>query len=208
MLIEKGRKLVPRDKVYPIVQIDMSRVRNDVEILWFGSTVVSIFTELSGVCICPRDEQHGTRRNRLYVVERVEVPELDDAGQCRVRCQVRRRTFGGVFAPGSAVEVVKLALNGVGVLVKLMHRAARVFGLAAGELHIALFSRLRDRFLSLFEGCRMPQPITVGRTHVIHADRRNSLHARVDLGGTDDETAAAANPKNANPVPVNEWPGA
>lgn len=54
----------------------------------------------------------------------------------------------------------------------------------------------------------MPKPVTVSRTHIVHAYRRNGLHARVNLGGADDEASAAANPKNANPVLVNEWPGA
>ncbi len=208
MLIEKGLKLVPGDQVHPVIQIYMSRVRNDVEILWLGCALVGIFAELPGMCIVTRDEQHGTRRNRLNIIEWVKVHEFDVAGKRRVRCQLRRRTFGGVFASGSAVEVVKLTLNGGGILVQFMHRPAGVFGLAARKLGIALFSRLCDRFLSLFEGSRMSKPVTAGRTHVVHAYRRNGLHARVNLGGADDEAAAAANPKNANPVSVNECPGA
>lgn len=65
MLIEKGRKLVPRDKVHPVVQIDMSRVRNDVEFLWLGCALVGVFAELPRMCIVTRDEQHGTNREEL-----------------------------------------------------------------------------------------------------------------------------------------------
>lgn len=83
-----------------------------------------------------------------------------------------------------------------------MHGAASVLGLAAHELHVALFSCRCDRLLSLFKGRRTSQPVTVGCTHVIHADRRDRLHVRVNLGGADDE--AAANPQNANPISVNE----
>ncbi len=208
MLSEKGCELVKGDKVHPVVQIDMSRVGNDVEFLWLGCTLVGVFAELPRMCIVTRDEQHGTRRNRFNVIERVEVHEFDAAGKRRVRRQFRRRTLGGVFAPGSAVEVIKLTLNSSGVLIQFMHGSACVFGLAARELRIALLCRLGDGFLPLFEGGRMPQPVTVGRTHVIHTDRRNRLHARVNFGGADDEAPAAANPKTANTVPVNEWPGA
>lgn len=208
MLIEKGLKLVPRDKVHPVVQINMSGVRNDVEFLWLGCALVGVFAKLPGMRIVTRDEQHGTRRDRLNVIERVKVHEFDIAGKRRVRCKFRRRTFGDMFASRSAVEVVKLTLDGGRVLVQFMHRPAGVFGLAARELRIALLSRLCDGFLSLFEGRRMPKPVTASRTHVVHAYRRNGLHARVNLGGTDDEAPAATNPKNAYPVPVNELPGA
>lgn len=208
MLIEKGRKLVKGNKVHPIIQIDVSRVRNDVEFLWLGGALVGIFAELPRMGIVTCNEQHGTRRNCLNVIKRIKVHEFDVAGQCRMRCQLRRRTLGGVFAPGSAVEVIELTLNSGGVLIQFMHGPACVLGLAARKLRIALLSSLCDRLLPLFEGHRMPQPVTVGCTHVIHADRRNSFHARVDLGGADDEAPAAANPKSANPLPVNAWSGA
>ncbi|MEG4073206.1 hypothetical protein QUA30_11115 [Microcoleus sp. Pol14C2] len=150
MLIEKGRKLVPRDKVHPVVQIDMASVRNDVEFLWFGGALIGIFAELPRMCIVTRDEQHGTRRNRLDVIERVKVQEFDVAGKCRVGCKFRRRTFGGVFVPGSGVEVIELTLNGGGVLIQLMHSPACVLGFAARELRIALLGRRCDRLPPLY----------------------------------------------------------
>ena len=48
----------------------------------------------------------------------------------------------------------------------------------------------------------MVQRIAVGRAHVVHADRRDSPHARVDLGRANDEAAAATAAEHANTLPV------
>src|SRR3954447_11086211 len=50
----------------------------------------------------------------------------------------------------------------------------------------------------------MPQGVPVGRAHVVHADGGDRLHARIDLGGADDEAPAAADPDYADPIPVYE----
>src|SRR4029453_4963291 len=42
---------------------------------------------------------------------------------------------------------------------------------------------------------------------IIHADRRDSFHSRIDLGRADDKAPTSANPKNANPSPVDKWSG-
>ena len=85
-----------------------------------------------------------------------------------------------------------------------MHRPARVFGFATRELHIALLGRIGNDLLSLIEGQGMMERIAVGSTHVVHADRRNGVHSRIDLGRTDDEAPASADPEDADPVPVDE----
>src|SRR5437762_1799167 len=79
-----------------------------------------------------------------------------------------------------------------------MDRSAGVFGLTARELDVTLFCRLCDDLLSLLEGQRVPERIAVDTAHVIHADRRDSSHPRVDLGRTDDKASTAADPKNTN----------
>ena len=79
-----------------------------------------------------------------------------------------------------------------------------VLGLAARELDVALLRRLCDDLLPLFERQRLLEPVTVGGAHVVHADGRDGLHARVDLGRADDEAAAAANPDRADPLLVDE----
>ncbi len=50
----------------------------------------------------------------------------------------------------------------------------------------------------------MPEPVAVGGTHVVHADGGNGFDARIDLGCTDDEAAAAADPERADPLLVDE----
>jgi hypothetical protein len=114
--------------------------------------LIGIFAELPRMGIVTRDEQHGTRRNRLNVIEWVKVQEFDVAGQRRMRCQLRRRTFGGVFASGSAVEVIKLTLNSGGVLIQFMYSPACVFGFAAREFRIALLSCLLRSLASSVRG--------------------------------------------------------
>ena len=86
------------------------------------------------------------------------------------------------------------------VFIQLMHRSAGVLGLTASKLHIALLRRLLDDFFSLFKRQRMLEPIPVHRAHIIHADRRDGLHSRVDLGRADDEAPAAANPQNTDAI--------
>ena len=62
--------------------------------------------------------------------------------------------------------------------------------------------------LALLDRLRLPERVAVGRAHVVHADRRDRLHARVDLGRADDEAAAAADADRADAAPVDERPGA
>ena len=106
---------------------------------------------MSGI---PRDEKHGTRRNRLDVSERVEVHEFHVTAQRRVCRELRRASLGGELPSRRAVEVIELTLNGMGILIQLMIRPAGVFGFTASKLHVALLHRVADDLLSLFESQR------------------------------------------------------
>ena len=61
MLGEKGRELVERDKLDPVVEVNVAGGGNDDQFLWLTGKPVSIFTELSGMSGIARDEKHGTR---------------------------------------------------------------------------------------------------------------------------------------------------
>src|SRR5215213_7868526 len=121
---EERLQLVEGDQLHPVVEIDVAGPRDDEQFLRFGGPLVGVFAELPGMCLVARDEEHGAGRDRLDVLERVEVQELDVARQGRVRRQFRRCTFGGVFTSRGAVEVVELALDGGRVFVQLVHGPA------------------------------------------------------------------------------------
>jgi hypothetical protein len=67
-----------------------------------------------------RNEQQRSRRDRLNVIERVEVHEFDVARKCRMRGELGRSAFRSEFTAWRAVEVVKLTLNRVSILVQLL----------------------------------------------------------------------------------------
>ena len=54
----------------------------------------------------------------------------------------------------------------------------------------------------------MIKAVAVGVAHIIHADRRDGLEARVDFRRADGEAAAAANADDAHVVPVYKIAGA
>jgi hypothetical protein len=91
--------------------------RNNEKFFGLTGKPVGILTELSGMRVFTRDEKHRTRGNRLNVIERVEIHELNVAGQRRVRGEFGRRALGSAFASRSAVEIIKLTLNGVSVFI-------------------------------------------------------------------------------------------
>src|ERR1051326_2402865 len=134
MLAEKGRKLLERDELHPVVEIHMTGAGDDEEFLWLTGKAVSLFAELSRVGELTCDEKHWTRRDRLDVLEWVEVHELHVAAERRMRGELWRTSRWRVFTSWSAVELIKLPLNGMGIVIQLMIRPAGVFGLTAGEL--------------------------------------------------------------------------
>src|SRR5206468_3994189 len=158
MLLEKGRELVERDKFRPVVEVNVAGVGNNDQFLWLTGKPVGLFTEFSGMSVLTRDEKHGTRRNCLNVRERVEIHELDITAERRVRGEFRRAALGREFTSRSAVEVIKLTLNRVGVFIQFMARSAGVFGLTAGKFCIALLRCFFDDFLPLLEGQGVVEP--------------------------------------------------
>src|SRR5437867_2375761 len=55
-----------------------------------------------------------------------------------MRGELRRAALGCEFTSRSAVEVIKLTLNGAGVFIQFMDRSAGVSSFTASELYIAL----------------------------------------------------------------------
>ena len=208
MLVEERVQLVPGDELDPVIQVDVPGTWHDQQFLGLGRPPVGVFTELARVRLLARDEQHGARRYRLDVVKRVKVHELDVAGQRRVRRPFARRPCRREFAARGAIKVVELALNGMRIGIDSVHGAAGVGDCATGKFHVALPRRFGNDLLALRQRLRMVQRVAVGSAHVVHADGGDGLHARIDLGGTDDETAAAANAENADALPVDERLGA
>src|SRR3954447_24592209 len=138
VLSEEGRQLIERDKVHAVVEVDVPGVRDDEQFLRLGGELVGVFAELDGMGLLARDEEQRAGRNRLDVVERIEVHELDVAGQGRMRREFGRAALRSELAARRAIEVVELPLNGVGARRKLVHGPARVLGLAARELDVTL----------------------------------------------------------------------
>jgi hypothetical protein len=92
-----------------------------------------------------------------------------------VRGELRRTAIGGELASGCAVEVIKLPLNGVGLLIKFVDCSARVFRLTALELDVTLLRRGSDDLLPLFEclrtcnACWLAAPISYMLTVAIES---------------------------------------
>lgn len=99
----------------------MPGARYQQQLLGFAGEAVGFVAELAGVGVLAGDEQHRPRCDGLDVVERIEVHELDVAGQGRVGGQLRRGTWRGELAARGAVELEELALDRMGVFVQLMH---------------------------------------------------------------------------------------
>src|SRR4051794_23191524 len=130
IVLEERSQLVEWDQVHPVIEIDMSGARDDQEFLGLTGKPVGLFAELPAMRNLPRDEQHRARRDRLDVVERVEVHELDVARQRRMRSGVRAVTSG------RAVEVIELAINRGRLVGELFRSSAGEFGWTAREFGI------------------------------------------------------------------------
>src|SRR5689334_11114734 len=115
-----------------------------------------------------------------------------------MRRGARRSTCGRNFATRRTIKVVKLTLNRMCVCGQFMDSSTGVLNWAAIELHLALLDRRCNDLLTLLEGLRVVKRVTIGSAHVVHADRGNGFHSRVDLRGADNKTAAAANTDGAD----------
>ena len=85
---EKRRQLVERDELHAVIEVDVAGVRDDDQFLRLAGELVGVFAELEGMGLIAGDEEQRAGRNRLDVVERIEVHELDVAGQGRMRGQL------------------------------------------------------------------------------------------------------------------------
>ena len=88
---------------------------NDDQFFGLTGQLVSLFAELLGMGSLTRDEEYGTRENRLNVRERVKFMNLTLLLSGWMRREVRRTALGREFTSRSAIKVVKLTLNGVGL---------------------------------------------------------------------------------------------
>jgi hypothetical protein len=98
---EKVGQLVERDQVHAVVEIDMAGVRHDLELLRLASALVGVLAEFLRVRLVTRDEEHRPRRDRLDIIERVEVHEPDGAAQRRLRGEIRPLAFRAYRHPAS-----------------------------------------------------------------------------------------------------------
>ena len=104
MLAEERIELVERDELHAIVEVDVARAGDDEESLRFTCQPERLFTEFARVRGVTRDEQQRTRRDRLYVRERVEINELHVARERRMGRKFPRASLGGELAAGRAIE--------------------------------------------------------------------------------------------------------
>ena len=161
MLLQVFRKevgeLAEGDKACPVIQIHMPGSGDDIQFLRFRREPVRVFAELDGVRLFARDEQHGARGNRLDVRERVEVHELDVAGERRVRGELRGGAFRSEFPSRRPVECVEFPLDGRGRFRQFMQCDIDILGepgnLAEIELILATTTMLGKMDFHNFTVC-------------------------------------------------------
>src|SRR5918994_6979315 len=102
MLAEEGGKLVERDQVDPVVQVHVAGARHDQELLRFRSEPVGMLAEDARVCLVARDEQHGSWRDPVEMLERPEERHLC-ATRARECCRRAR-----VLPARGAIVIVEL----------------------------------------------------------------------------------------------------
>lgn len=66
---EERFELVQRDKVGPVVKVNMAGARDDVHLLGLGRRLVGVFTEVSRMRVLTEDEQQRPRRDGVDVTE-------------------------------------------------------------------------------------------------------------------------------------------
>lgn len=91
---EERREFFERDQIDPIIEIHMAGARNHQQLLGLARELVGLLAEFPGVGVFADDEEHGPGRNRFDIGKRIEIHELDVAGQRRVRSEFGRLTFG------------------------------------------------------------------------------------------------------------------
>lgn len=178
-----------------------------IEFLGSLGPAVGVFAEFSGVGLITGDEQQGTGRNGLDILERIEVHELHIAGVGGMGGGVHILPFACCRTPGGPVEIVEFLLDGIGLLIQGMGGSPQQLPGCPFKFRIPLPGRIGNIGFPLFQGLGMMEPVPVGRPHVVHGNGGDGLDPGIDLGGADDETAAAAYPQSPDVVPVHEIPG-
>lgn len=89
VLLEKAGQTVKGNKLYTIVEIDVASTRYPDQLLGLSSKPMGLLTEFARVGLVTGDEEEGSRRNSVDVVEGVKVEELDLARARRVSRGVR-----------------------------------------------------------------------------------------------------------------------
>ena len=206
--LEEGVEVVEGDEVGAVVEVDVVGAGDDEEALGFGGAAVGVFAELAGVGLGAGDEEDGAGTDEVEVLEGIEVHEADVAGEGGLGGGLARGAGGCEFAAGRAVPAVELQGDGVGGLFEGQDGAADVFGLGAGGLGGALGGGLGAEGLTRREvhGGGL-ESVAGGRAHVIHAGGGDGFDARVDFGGGQGETAAAADADGADAFGVGEGLG-
>ena len=178
----------------------MPGVGHDQQRLGLRGTGVGVLAEFTGVGIGAGNQQQRAWGDRLDVVERVEVHELHVAGQRWPGGGPCRGSGRGELPTWCAVEIVELIPHGIAG--QHMRRTTGVEGFATLELNIALVGGLEQHLPALFQGHAVLEPVTVGRAHVVHADRGDGLEAWVDFRRADGEAATATHADDANAFTV------
>ena len=102
---------VERNEIHSVIEIHVAGAGNKDKFLWLGRPLVGIFAEFPGVSMVAADEEHRIEEKLSRFIERVEVHELDVAGQRRLCGELRRAVYGRVFTARRAVEVIELTLD-------------------------------------------------------------------------------------------------
>lgn len=205
---EEAAKFVKGNKLHTVVEIDVAGTRDPDQLLGLGSTPVGILAELARVSLVTGDEEQGTGRDGVDVIEGVEVEELYLARARRVSRGVGQSTGGCHLTAGGAVEVVELLLNSIRSVLAPVHGAADQLGLCAVGLVPALGHGGVDELLALGECLRPLEAVAGDGAHVVHARSSNGLETGVDLCGADEERAAAADTNTTDAPTVDKVPGA
>lgn len=197
-------QLVKGNQLDAVVQIHVAGTLYPVDLLRLPCPSVGVLAELAGMRDVAGDEEHWSGRDRLDVVEGIEVHEFDQAAEERLGCQFGLVTLWRIGAARGAVEVEELTLDGGRVSIEVVHGAGHEHRRPALEFGQTLICRGLDHRLALLQRLATVQPLPCRRTHVVHADRGDGLDAWVDLGGTDYKAAAATDAQAANAVRVDK----
>src|SRR4051794_37360896 len=146
VLGEELLELVERDQVRLVVEVDVARVRDVVELLGLGGDLVDVLAEVARVRVLAGDEQDRSRRDPLDLRQQREVHERRAAGHRELGDRV------GVVAARRRVELAELAADGVGAVVEASRRATRRERRLVGfERCSAIELRTWSRFSSVSE---------------------------------------------------------